>query len=414
MKYSIKYNDRDITLHIPSKSVIISPKNIEKTDQHKVVVDGLKKPYGSVNLEKFVESQKTILIIVNDGTRPTPTAKILETIYPIIKDKIITIMIATGVHRIANENEIKKILGKTYTFFKSNLVSHEACKSEDLVFLGYSRANTPLEINKRVLENDALIVIGSVEPHYFAGYTGGRKAIMPGVASYKSIEANHKRALDPRAKVLNLSDNPVHLDMVDVLNLLEDKPIFSIMSVMDRDHKIYKITSGNINESFYAAIDGANEVFTCEIAEKSDVVVTVASSPMDINLYQAQKAIDNGKLALKKNGILILVAACNEGVGERAFYNLLKSSNTPKQVLQHIRNDYKLGYHKAAKMAEIMTWANIWVISELDNKLWNDIFIKQFSSIQDAIDKAIQIKGEKCSLSLLSDGCITVPLLNQR
>lgn len=413
MNYTIEYNKNKLNIEIPDDSTIITPKNVITKDQINIINEGLNRPYNSESINDFVKNKNKILIIVNDGTRPTPTSKILEVIYPLIEKKEITIIVATGVHRIANDNEIKKILGNTYNNLKDYVVSHEAKKQEDLIFLGNSRANTPLEINKRVIENDALIIIGSVEPHYFAGYTGGRKAIMPGVASYRSIEANHKRALDPRAKALNLVDNPVHLDMVDVLNLLNDKPIFSIMSVMDRNHQIYEITSGDINKSFDEAIEKANEVFTCEINKKSDIVISVATSPMDINLYQSQKALDNGKLALKENGILILVSACREGVGEEAFYDLLSCSNSPKEVLKTIEKNYKLGYHKAAKMAEIMTWAQIWVISELEDQLWDNIFIKQFKSVQEAIDKALSLKGEKATLSLLTDGCITVPLMKK-
>jgi len=187
--------------------------------------------------------------------------------------------------------------------------------------------------------------------------------------------------------------------------------MYSIMSVMDRDHQIYEITSGNIIDSFDAAIESANEVFTYEINQKYDIVISIASSPMDIDLYQSQKAIDNAKLALKENGILILVSACKEGVGEKAFYNLLKSSTSAKAVLDNIKENYKLGYHKAGKMAQIMTWAQIWVVSELEDSLWSDIFIKPFDSVQEAIDKALEIKGNDASISLMSDGCITVPLL---
>jgi len=411
MKYSIKYNDEIQKINIPDNTLIISPKEVKKCDQQQIVNKSLDNPINCDKLDVFLKDKENILIIVNDGTRPTPTAKILETIYPYIEKKNNTVIVATGVHRIANPNEIKKILGNTYDLLKDNVVSHQAREDKDLVYLGTSRNGTPLVINNEVIKNDALIIIGSVEPHYFAGYTGGRKAIMPGVASYKSIEANHKRALDPRAKALNLIDNPVHLDMLDVLNLLKDKPIYSIMSVMDRDHQIYEITSGNIIDSFDAAIESANEVFTYEINQKYDIVISIASSPMDIDLYQSQKAIDNAKLALKENGILILVSACKEGVGEKAFYNLLKSSTSAKAVLDNIKENYKLGYHKAGKMAQIMTWAQIWVVSELEDSLWSDIFIKPFDSVQEAIDKALEIKGNDASISLMSDGCITVPLL---
>ena len=411
MNYNIKYNNKKIDIEIPNSTNIISPKDVKIKNQEEIINKSLENPINSKNLKDFKSNMEKLLIIVNDGTRPTPTSKIMETIYPIIKEKKITIMVATGVHRIANDEEKKKILGNTYLMLKDNLISHEARKDEDLQYIGTSRNGTPLIINKAVLNNDGLIVIGSVEPHYFAGYTGGRKAIMPGVASYKSIEANHKKALDPRAKALNLKDNPVHLDMVDVLSLIKNVPIYSIMSVMDRNHNIYEITSGDIIDSFDAAIESANEVFTQKIKQKSDIVISVASSPMDIDLYQSQKAIDNGKLALKNDGILILISACREGVGEKAFYDLLKSCNSPKEVLENISVNYKLGYHKAGKMAEVMTWASIWVVSELEDILWKNIFITPYNSIQEAIDEAIKIKGENASISLLSDGCITVPLI---
>ncbi|MGD1822296.1 MAG: nickel-dependent lactate racemase [Pleomorphochaeta sp.] len=413
MKFKVNYNKEIVNITIKDDTKIISPKDVLVKNQESIITKSLNNPINSKSLNDFIYNKDKILIIVNDGTRPTPTAKVLETIFPIIKKKQITIMIATGVHRIANENELIHILGNTYDNLKDKVISHEARKAEDLQYIGTSRNGTPLEINKEVLNNEALIVIGSVEPHYFAGYTGGRKAIMPGVASFKSIEANHKHALDYRAKALNLKDNPVHLDMVDVLSLLGDKPIYSIMSVMDRNHNIYEITSGNIIDSFDQAIKYANEVFTQEINEKYDIVISVATSPMDIDLYQSQKAIDNGKLALKDNGILILVSACLEGVGEKAFYDLLKSCSTPEEVLENISNNYKLGYHKAGKMAEVMTWANIYVVSELENKLWEDIFIQPFGSIQDAINCATKIKGKNATFCLLTDGCITVPLLTK-
>ncbi len=409
MKKSIPYGDRIITIELPDTTEVLEPCEVTSDAEQIVLEKAFQHPYGSVEINDFLHGREKVLIIVNDGTRPTPTGAVMESLLPSIAGKDITVMVATGVHRGATDEEVKRILGPTYAQLRHTVVSHDARKDEDMVFLGTSGNGTELSVNKAVVEADCIIAIGSVEPHYFAGYTGGRKAIMPGVASYHSIEMNHKLALDPRAKALALEGNPVHEDMIDVLKLLGDKPIFAIMTVMNKYHNVYAATTGDITDSFYAAIDKANEVFAIEIRQKADIVVTVAKPPMDINLYQSQKAIDNAKLALKKGGIMILVSSCREGVGEESFYNLLSSSDTPAEVLERIRDEYRLGYHKAGKMAEISQWASLWVVSDLDDALWRNIFIEQFPTVQSAIDTALEIKGSEAKVILMTDGCVTVP-----
>lgn len=403
------YNNKVQNIELPDSTTVITPNEVESPKVKEEIQNSLNRPFGKYNFQDFIKDNEKILIIVNDGTRPTPTAQVLEQLESELKRKQVTIIVATGCHRGANESEQKRILGNTYSSFKDCFISHDARDESSLVYLGTSRNGTELKVNKAVLENDAIVIIGSVEPHYFAGYTGGRKAIMPGVAGYKSIEMNHKLALKPNAKALNLETNPVHQDMVDVLSLLKDKPIFSIQTVMDQNHSVYKVFSGDIIESFDAAIDAADEVFTVPVNHKADIVISVAKHPMDIDLYQSQKAIDNAKHVLKKNGILILVAACLDGTGEKSFYNLLSSSTSPKQVLEKIEKTYKLGYHKAGKMAEIMIDSTIFCVSELDEKTWGDIFIRKFDTLEKAYKKAVELKGNKAEVVMLTDGCVTVP-----
>ncbi len=411
MKQKIPYGSGVVEIDIPDDATHIEPKDVPDYDEQVVLADAMNNPVGAGSLEDFLLDGQKVLVIVNDGTRPTPTGAVLESLLPLLDDKDITVMVATGVHRGATDEELKRILGPTYDALKDTVVSHDARKDADMVYLGVSSNGTELSVNKAVVEADRIIAIGSVEPHYFAGYTGGRKAIMPGVASYRSIEMNHKMALDPRAKALALEGNPVHEDMIDVLNIIKDIPIYAIMTVMNKYHKVYAATAGDITDSFYAAIDKANEVFSVELDKKADIVLTVAKPPMDIDLYQSQKAIDNAKLALNVGGIMILVSSCRDGVGEESFYNLLSSSDTPAEVLERIKGEYKLGYHKAGKMAEVSNWADIWVISDLDDKKWSDIFIRQFKTVQEAIDEAIRLKGEGSSFVFMPDGCVTVPRL---
>ncbi len=412
MRCSVPFRTDSVAIELPDETTVLEPRDVPALDEQQVLKDAFAHPFGSPGIASFLQGGKKVLIIVNDGTRPTPTGAVLESLLPMLEGKELTVMIATGVHRGATDAELVRILGPAYDQLHGCVVSHDARKDEDMVFLGTSGNGTELSVNKAVIESDRIIAIGSVEPHYFAGYTGGRKAIMPGVASYRSIEMNHKLALDPRARALALEGNPVHEDMIDVLKLLGDKPIFAIMTVMNKHHKVYGATTGDITASFYAAIEQANEVFSVEISQKADIVVTVAKPPMDIDLYQSQKAIDNAKLALKENGIMILVSSCRDGVGEQSFYDLLSSSKSPAEVLERIEEGYKLGYHKAGKMAEISQWASIWVISDLDDKTWEDIFIRQFPTVQQAIDEALRLKGADAQVILMTDGCVTVPRLS--
>jgi nickel-dependent lactate racemase len=410
IKVGIPYGRETIFVHTEEKNIgeIIYPNEVEIKDEEQTLNQALENPIDSKNFDEFLSDAKDILFLINDATRPTPTAKVLRILYPQIKNKNIKFLIATGVHRTPTEEEYLEIFGDFYNIFKDRIYSHDAKKEADMVFLGTSKNGTEMYVNKMAVEAHKVVIIGSVEPHYFAGYTGGRKSFLPGIASYKTIEQNHKLALKTSAKALSLEGNPVHEDMEDAIQTVKDKEIFAIMTVLDRNEMIYAATAGNITESLKAAIDKAHQVFSVEIKEKADIVVAVAPYPMDIDLYQSQKALDNGKLALNDNGILILVSKCRMGVGPETFVKLLSSCHTPQETLDKIDKEYKLGYHKAAKMAEIARWAKMWAVTTLDDELLKSIFINPIHSLQEAIDAAIAEKGEEKILFLMN-ASLTVP-----
>ena len=277
-----------------------------------------------------------------------------------------------------------------------------------MVYLGTSKNGTEMKVNKLGVEAHKIVIITSVEPHYFAGYTGGRKSFLPGIASYETITQNHKLALKREACALKLEGNPVHQDMVDALSTVK-KEIFVINTVLDKNHRIYAATAGDIYKSFDAAIAKANDVFVAKIPQKADIVVSVAKFPSDIDLYQAQKGIDNAKYALKEGGILILVAKCRTGIGEDSFVKLLSSASSPQDALDRIEKKFVVGYHKAAKMAEVGIWAQIWGVTDLDPKMLESIFIRPFSSLQAALDAALAEKGKDAKVLVLLDGSLTIP-----
>jgi nickel-dependent lactate racemase len=412
MRIDVPYGRGSVAVEIDGRNFAgaVGPNEVAIGDETETLKRALANPYGAKSFDEFLSDAKDLVVIVNDRTRPTPTAKVLSLIAPALaRVPRLTFVVATGIHRAPTEPEYREILGDLHDTYRDKTVAHDARRSEDMVYLGTSSNGTEMYVNRTVTSASKIMIIGSVEPHYFAGYTGGRKSFLPGVASYETIEQNHKYAMLPQAQALALDGNPVHEDMVDAIKCIADRDIFCIMTVLDRAHRLYAVTAGDIDESFYAAIDRANEVYSVPIQQKEDIVVAVAPCPMDVDLYQSQKAIDNGKLALEDGGVLILVAECPSGVGEEAFVKLLRSASTPRGVLEKIDEGYKLGYHKAAKIAEIAEWAEIWAVSGIEPALLRSIFIRPVPTLQEAVDEALARKGPDARVLFLLAASMTVP-----
>ncbi|MCG8640773.1 MAG: nickel-dependent lactate racemase, partial [Desulfobacterales bacterium] len=310
MKIDLPYGKEDrisVTMDEGVSVSFLEANDVEIGDEDANIKAAIESPINSKTFKAFLSDGGKVLVIVNDATRPTPTQKVLGFIFDDLKETDYNFIIATGAHRGPSEEEYAQIFGSFYDRVKERIIVHDSKRSEDMVFLGNSSNGTPMHVNKAGVEADKIIIISSVEPHYFAGYTGGRKSFLPGIAGYETIEANHKLALAPEARALALEGNPVHEDMVDAIKTVKQE-IFSIMTVLDKHHRVYATCCGHINDSFHAAIDQANQVFAAPLDKKADIVVSVVKFPQDIDLYQAQKGIDNAKLALKEDGIMILVA----------------------------------------------------------------------------------------------------------
>ena len=411
MKIEVPYNGEKITLEVAPEhfGAILKLNDPKKEGRQKNAVEITKEAIEG-SFDEFMALPGSTLVIVNDATRPTPTRFVMDAIGPALEKAGASFLIATGSHRAPYRNEYDFIFGSWYETFKDRIFVHDCRRMEDMDYYGKTSRGTELYLNKLVKAAGKVIAIGSVEPHYFAGYAGGRKSFLPGVAALSSIEHNHKMALSPESKTLALKGNPVHEDLEEAMTLVK-VPVYSIMTVLDRNHEIDTVTAGDIDESFYQAVEAANRIFTAPLEEKADIVVTAAPYPMDVDLYQSQKAIDNAKLALKDGGTMILVSACREGIGGEAFVKLLSSADTPDEVLRKIEEGFKLGYHKAAKMAEVFKWAHVECYSRIPDEQLRSIFIEPVHDVQKALDDAIAKYGPGCRVVFMPDGSITVPLV---
>ncbi len=409
MKLSFPYGEEKISLEIDERNVldIIQPKKFPAGNEKEIIRHALENPVNSVAFKEFISEAEKILFIVNDGTRSTPTAKVIDVIYDDIEKMNIQFIVAVGSHRKPTEDEFKRIFGKYYNIFRDNIIVHDAVNSE-MVNLGKTSLGTEILINKLAVDVDRIVVISSIEPHYFAGYTGGRKSFFPGIAGYRNIEQNHKLSLKPQAAILKLEGNPVHEDMMEAAGKVKTNT-FAILLVIDKEHCIYSASAGNINDSFFASIPKADEVYISKVREKADIVVSVIVKPFDNDLYQSHKGIENARSILKKNGILILVSKCANGIGKNEFYDLLSSCSLPGEVFKKIEENYVLGYHKAAKLADFMQNHKLWMVTDIPEEKMRKIFIYTFDSLKKAIDNALELKGKNAKVLFIFDAAITVP-----
>lgn len=432
MRALIPYLDGEVEVELPEGCVIVEPNEAPTGAADGLVGAALAAPLweggavaaggtsdgGGPSFADFMAGGRKVLVIVNDATRPTPTPAMLDPIADALDAAGARFIVATGAHRAPTEEEYRFILGRHHGRFRARTTAHDARDASCLVDLGRTRNGTPILLNRAAVEADRVVVLGSVEPHYFAGYTGGRKAFLPGVAGYATIEANHRLALDPRAASLELATNPVSQDMEDALAFVPKK-VFAVMAVLDKHQDLAAVTAGGLKASFEAAVDKARAIFAVGMEARADIVISVARPPMDIDLYQSQKAIDNGSLAVREGGCLILVSSCRDGVGDEAYMRLLASERRPEDVLARIKGGYKLGWHKAGKIALAATRARLMAVSELDEAPLRSAFMEKQPSIQAAIEAALAHfrasasagRGDRPRLAVLLDGTVTVPLV---
>ncbi|HPQ40003.1 MAG TPA: nickel-dependent lactate racemase [bacterium] len=413
MEFTLPYHQTSVPVHIEDNRCagIIYPNHVDPPAEKDVIQNALASVSGPMTLKDFTDDNDEILVIVNDATRPTPTARILSLLSPGLPLSRCRFLVATGSHRAPDTGELEWIFGPFLQEIRQNgrIHIHDARADHEMVHIGNTISGHPVHINRHVTNARKIMVITTVEPHYFGGYTGGRKSFLPGVTAYETIRLNHRLALQPESATLALDTNPVHTDMDSCLDLLSGKQIFAVQAVLDRHRRLVSAAAGDIRTSFHTAVEAAGRVFCVSIPEKVDIVVSVAPYPMDVDLYQSQKAMENAKPALKPGGIIVLVSSCRTGIGPETFYNLMAGCDSPAAVMNRIRGEYKLGYHKAAKMVEAAMMGEIWAVTDLDPAVLQDVFIRAFPSIQSAIDTALQQSGPDSKVLFIPEGSITVP-----
>jgi len=327
-------------------------------------------------LENFPEISSDSLIIVNDHHRSTPTSKIIKLLRELGKIcKSVSFMIATGSHPSPDLEIAVKITGAEGC---DEIFLHDTNKKLDYSYAGTSSRETEIYYNSAINKYDRLITIGSVEPHYFAGFTGGGKSLVPGLAARQTIAQNHRWAMKSDAIAMETVGNPVFEDIWESANRIRPlKEIHSIQMV-NQGRSIFNINAGILSEAFDKAKEYSGRFYGRKVSQKFDRIISIVEPPLDRDLYQAQKALENCRNVLKDNGTIVLVAECGEGIGISDFFGRLSSLGAPQNVLKQLTfENYNLGDHKAHKLAELSQRSELLYLGKLSSEIVSKAYMER-------------------------------------
>ena len=364
---------------------------------------------GCPRLRDMVHPGERIAIITSDITRPMPTyaaiGPVLDELYAAgVEARDITLVFALGSHRPHTRQEQRTLAGER-AFSEIRCVDSDPA---DCVHMGTTCAGTPVDITRAVAEADRRICLGNIEYHYFAGYSGGAKAIMPGVSTREAIQANHSMMVREEACVGNLTTNPLRRDIEEAADICGVDFICNV--VLDEHKQIIRAVAGDVTAAHRAGCAFLDTMYQIKIERRADIVmVSQGGAPKDLNLYQTQKALDNAKHAVRDGGIIILMGSCREGLGEKTFEQWLMEAEKPGDLIERIKRDFRLGGHKAAAIAMVLERADIYLVSDLEPELVKTCFMTPFSSVQAAYEAAVCKLGEDAKVIAMPYGGSTVP-----
>ncbi|MGM0652205.1 MAG: nickel-dependent lactate racemase, partial [Bacillota bacterium] len=355
-----------------------------------------------------------ICLLVNDSTRVARSDFFL----PILIDELkvagikkedIFIIFTNGTHRPLDRDEMENLVGKDVAK-NIAMFNHDSKDKNELVYLGETSFKTPVYVNKKALEADRRILTGSVVHHFFAGFGGGRKALIPGVAGFETIRKNHSLLLEDGSESGKLKGNPVHEDLLEAAFMVGCD--FLLNTVLDENKQILGVFAGDMTKAHLKACDLVQKVNGVELDRLADVVIASCGGyPKDINVYQAHKTLDNCIRALKTGGKMVLLAECAEGIGSAAYEEWAVRYKTVEEVEAALRSNFMLGGHKAYTVAKLLERGDVYLVSSLQPDTAKMLGFIPARSFQDAIQEIYGVNKERFTY-IVPQGSITFPLIS--
>jgi lactate racemase len=365
MIYDVQFGRGKLPLDVPSERVVgtLAPNAVEAVaDVKEAVKAAIVHPYASKSLPQLLDGKRTALIVTVDHTRPSPTEMLLPILELCEQNGVApSVIIATGRHRQMTDEELRTHLGESI-LSRCRVMQHDPFDDGSMVTKGATERGTPITVNKAIFEHDVVIGTGIIEPSYLCGWSGGRKLLMPGLASREAIDNNHYYLTQPGAVIGKLHGNPVSDDAAEFADAL---PLhFIVYAVSGPNDEVVHVVAGDAVKAHERACGVCEDIYKLEKMEADIVITSAGGAPYDCDLVQGKKAIIPAIQAVKRNGVIIICAECPEGLGaEKTFIDWLLNK-TPSEVARDVldRDKFNLGAHGANILARPTVEKNAKVI----------------------------------------------------
>jgi len=413
--FELAYGRGTVTIDVPSKNLdgVFNGKPTLRIPLRQAFDEAWSRPIGMGDPFEALKPGESVVVVITDHTRPTPTREIFPLLWEKIRATVakedLTLLVATGTHRAPTDEELEKMLGDLRNEFR--VLIHDC--DENVVEIGTSSLGTPITLNRALVEADRIVSIGHIGMHYYAGYSGGRKNVLPGVAGRATIEANHARLTDPRSTACVYAGNPINEEMVEVAGMIGLDFIVDV--VLASDGAVAKVVVGEPEAAHAVGRAFWDEYFQVPFCEPYDVVIaSPGGHPKDINLYQAYKGQYNAMKAVRDGGILFLIAACPNGIGHPVFTEWIERSDSPEDVFTiYEKEGFRLGGHKAVYHAQDLVRAAIYLRSELDEETVRRFYMEPAIDAAAVFDEAGKRFGDDYRVLVIPHANDTFPVCSE-
>ncbi|MDR3601376.1 MAG: nickel-dependent lactate racemase [Desulfosporosinus sp.] len=420
MEVILAYGKNGLRVNVPDHTKIIEPTHLDlPEDDHAVVLQALRDPIGTKPLKEMVKSSDKVVIVISDITRPTPNYKLIPWILeelPHVPLENVTIINGTATHRDQTREEFVEMLGEKVVD-TVRIVNHHCHEKSELTHLGTSSFGCEIYLNKEYVEADFRIVTGFIEPHFFAGFSGGPKGIMPGVAGIETILTFHNAKMigHPLATWGILENNPLQ-EMAREVNTF-CKPDFLLNVALNGDKEITGVFAGELVAAHATGCAYVKEHAMIKCDKRYDVVITTNSGyPLDQNLYQAVKGMNAAQKIVKQGGTIISASECIEGMPEHGnFVKILEMRDSPQALLEMINDpEFKMfDQWEAQRLAMIQEWADVYLYSTLPDESARIAMLTPTKDIEQTLADLVGKYGVEMSIAVLPLGPLTVPYVEE-
>ena len=380
------------------------------------VLEAVRNPIGCESLDKIIKPGDTVAFICNDPTRVANSFDFMPVLVNEmnrlgVKDEDMCVVFSLGTHRDMTEAEMREGIGEEVAS-RLKMYNSTCTVDEDFEYFGTTSRGTPVWINKHLCHVDHVILTGTIVHHYFSGYGGGRKAILPGCAAMETVRANHSFMLDENAGLGRTTGNPVYEDQMEGVALFaKGRSLFLFNAVLNAKHQFLKMFAGDYIAAHKEACKFVDEVYGCVIPKEADLVIASCGGyPKDINVYQMQKTMDNAACAVKKGGVVILLADCEEGSGSKLLEETFRRLRTPEAIKAELEKNFRIGANKAFAVSRPISRARFILVTSLDRQLAKDmLFTAAVDTVEEALAIAREYVGDTPEVILMPEGSLTVP-----